>query len=63
VGQIKILEHKQNEKIRVLMRQNRTLKICANFVGKYACIIFADLDCLQIRFVVLSWIVLSVLGD
>jgi Ran-binding protein 1 len=32
VGQIKILEHKQNEKIRVLMRQNRTLKICANFV-------------------------------
>eukprot|EP00243_Klebsormidium_subtile_P004763 TRINITY_DN18911_c0_g1_i1.p1 TRINITY_DN18911_c0_g1~~TRINITY_DN18911_c0_g1_i1.p1 ORF type:complete len:251 (+),score=91.56 TRINITY_DN18911_c0_g1_i1:78-830(+) len=32
VGQVKLLQHKQNDRIRVLMRQNRTLKICANFV-------------------------------
>jgi len=30
VGQVKILEHKSTKKVRVLMRQNRTLKICAN---------------------------------
>lgn len=34
VGQVKLLQHKQNDRIRVLMRQNRTLKICANFVGR-----------------------------
>ncbi|CAN5960329.1 unnamed protein product, partial [Sphagnum jensenii] len=30
VGQVKLLEHKQTKKIRLLMRQSRTLKICAN---------------------------------
>ncbi|XP_024366551.1 ran-binding protein 1 homolog c [Physcomitrium patens] len=30
VGQVKILEHKTTRKVRLLMRQNRTLKICAN---------------------------------
>lgn len=30
VGQVKILEHKSSKKVRLLMRQNRTLKICAN---------------------------------
>ncbi|KAG0590937.1 hypothetical protein M758_1G132100 [Ceratodon purpureus] len=30
VGQVKILEHKSTKKVRLLMRQNRTLKICAN---------------------------------
>ncbi|KAG0579902.1 hypothetical protein M758_4G134400 [Ceratodon purpureus] len=30
VGQVKILEHKTTKKVRLLMRQNRTLKICAN---------------------------------
>jgi Ran-binding protein 1 len=30
VGQVKILEHKTTGKVRLLMRQNRTLKICAN---------------------------------
>eukprot|EP00245_Coleochaete_scutata_P014225 TRINITY_DN6000_c0_g1_i1.p1 TRINITY_DN6000_c0_g1~~TRINITY_DN6000_c0_g1_i1.p1 ORF type:complete len:232 (-),score=82.00 TRINITY_DN6000_c0_g1_i1:761-1456(-) len=32
VGQVKLLEHKESKKIRLLMRQNRTLKICANHV-------------------------------
>lgn len=30
VGQVKLLEHKSTKKVRLLMRQNRTLKICAN---------------------------------
>ncbi|GBG62880.1 hypothetical protein CBR_g34252 [Chara braunii] len=30
VGQVKLLEHKETKKIRLLMRQQRTLKICAN---------------------------------
>eukprot|EP00475_Leptophrys_vorax_P041499 TRINITY_DN78252_c0_g1_i1.p1 TRINITY_DN78252_c0_g1~~TRINITY_DN78252_c0_g1_i1.p1 ORF type:complete len:197 (-),score=45.85 TRINITY_DN78252_c0_g1_i1:247-837(-) len=30
VGQAKILEHKESKKIRLLMRQQKTLKICAN---------------------------------
>lgn len=34
VGQVKLLEHKSTKKVRLLMRQNRTLKICANHMGK-----------------------------
>ncbi|KAG6554160.1 hypothetical protein Mapa_004076 [Marchantia paleacea] len=30
VGQVKLLQHKESAKIRLLMRQSRTLKICAN---------------------------------
>lgn len=30
VGQVKLLEHKETKKIRLLMRQQKTLKICAN---------------------------------
>ncbi|KAH8964457.1 hypothetical protein BDL97_04G067900 [Sphagnum fallax] len=30
VGQVKLLEHKHTKKVRLLMRQSRTLKICAN---------------------------------
>lgn len=31
LGPIKLLEHKKTKKIRVLMRRDKTLKICANF--------------------------------
>eukprot|EP00250_Pteridium_aquilinum_P001491 c11689_g1_i1 orf=146-829(+) len=30
MGQVKLLKHKETEKIRLVMRQNKTLKICAN---------------------------------
>eukprot|EP00249_Psilotum_nudum_P034346 c53299_g1_i1 orf=235-888(-) len=30
VGQVRLLKHKETGKIRLLMRQNKTLKICAN---------------------------------
>ncbi|KAJ7514591.1 hypothetical protein O6H91_23G051400 [Diphasiastrum complanatum] len=30
VGLVKLLKHKESEKVRLLMRQNKTLKICAN---------------------------------
>jgi Ran-binding protein 1 len=36
VGQVKLLEHKQTNKVRLLMRQSRTLKICANHMGKFS---------------------------
>ena len=32
-GEIKLLKHKENGKIRVLMRRDKTLKICANHYG------------------------------
>ena len=33
VGQVKLLEHKGNKKVRLLMRQEKTLKIRANHIG------------------------------
>lgn len=47
VGQVKILEHKSNKKVRLLMRQTKTLKICANHMGKFAsflCSVFGKLE-------------------
>lgn len=34
VGQLKLLEHKESKKIRLLFRQEKTLKIRANHMGK-----------------------------
>ena len=34
VGMAKLLKHKETGKIRMLLRRDKTLKICANFVGK-----------------------------
>jgi hypothetical protein len=36
VGQVKLLEHKHTKKVRLLMRQSRTLKICANHMGEFS---------------------------
>ena len=36
VGMVKLLEHKDNHKIRLLMRQEKTLKIRANHIGARA---------------------------
>lgn len=33
MGQARLLEHKENKKIRLLMRQEKTLKIRANHIG------------------------------
>lgn len=35
VGQARLLEHKDNKKIRLLMRQEKTLKIRANHIGMH----------------------------
>ena len=34
MGQVRLLEHKANKKIRLLMRQEKTLKIRANHIGQ-----------------------------
>ena len=34
-GEVKLLEHKETKKIRVLMRREKTLKICANHYGLF----------------------------
>jgi Ran-binding protein 1 len=34
IGQAKLLQHKENKKIRMLMRQEKTLKIRANHLGE-----------------------------
>ena len=56
LGPIKLLEHKTSKKIRVLMRRDKTLKICANFyvqqeskvaehaASEKACV-FTTMDC------------------
>jgi Ran-binding protein 1 len=33
IGQLKLLQHKENKKVRLLMRQEKTLKIRANHLG------------------------------
>lgn len=38
VGTLKLLKHKESDKIRLVMRQNKTLKICANHLGKFTLI-------------------------
>ena len=32
-GTVKLLKHKENGKVRLVMRQAKTLKICANHLG------------------------------
>ena len=32
-GDLKFLKHKENKKIRILLRQDKTHKVCANFYG------------------------------
>lgn len=34
VGNVKLLKHKETGKVRLVMRQSKTLKICANHLGK-----------------------------
>jgi hypothetical protein len=38
-GDVKLLQHKENKKIRLLMRREKTFKICANHYGKRPIII------------------------
>jgi hypothetical protein len=36
-GTVKLLKHKETAKVRLVMRQAKTLKICANHLGNYGC--------------------------
>lgn len=38
VGTVKLLKHKEAGKVRLVMRQSKTLKICANHLGTNECI-------------------------
>lgn len=35
VGDVKLLRNKKTNKIRLIMRQDKTLKIVANFIGRF----------------------------
>jgi Ran-binding protein 1 len=37
MGPLKLLAHKENKKVRVLMRRDKTLKVCVNFIGACLC--------------------------
>ena len=37
-GDVRLLKHKDNKKIRLLMRRDKTLKVCANHYGTTLCI-------------------------
>ncbi|GFZ13313.1 RAN binding protein 1 [Actinidia rufa] len=41
-GTVKLLKHKETGKVRLVMRQSKTLKICANHLGPYFPSIIAD---------------------
>ena len=38
-GDVRLLKHRENMKTRLVMRRDRTLKVCANHYGKYSPII------------------------
>lgn len=38
-GTVKLLKHKETGKVRLVMRQSKTLKICANHLGQFLCIL------------------------
>lgn len=42
-GTVKLLKHKDTAKVRLVMRQAKTLKICANHLGSH-CLFVGDLD-------------------
>ena len=35
MGPLKLLAHKESKKVRVLMRRDKTLKVCVNFIGAF----------------------------
>jgi len=35
-GDVRLLKHKENQKTRLVMRRDKTLKVCANHYGKFA---------------------------
>lgn len=44
VGTVKLLKHKESQKVRLVMRQSKTLKICANHLGIFF-----------FQFIILNW--------
>ena len=38
-GDVRLLKHRENMKTRLVMRRDRTLKVCANHYGEYSPII------------------------
>ena len=40
-GDVRLLKHKENSKTRLVMRRDKTLKVCANHYGEFPTYIFA----------------------
>ena len=49
-GNVKLLKHKETGKVRLVMRQSKTLKICANHYGKFFPHFFFLLEVSDIEF-------------
>ena len=43
VGTVKLLKHKESAKVRLVFRQSKTLKICANHLGLHVFLVKSSL--------------------
>ncbi len=55
-GDVKFLKHKDSKKIRVLMRREKTLKLCANHFSMLAVILFQLIFCRIIPYRLILWL-------
>ena len=44
-GTVKLLKHKESGKVRLVMRQSKTLKICANHLGLFSSFLYLFFSC------------------
>lgn len=43
-GDVRLLKHKENSKTRLVMRRDRTMKVCANHYGMFPCCFETAID-------------------
>ena len=48
-GDVRLLKHKENGKTRLVMRRDKTLKVCANHYGKDALKVIQTIACADLR--------------
>lgn len=43
-GDVRLLSHRETKKVRLVMRRDKTLKVCANHVSEYICLVLPYLS-------------------